>query len=145
MGGWEAPLGIALYMDSVAAMMAITSALVMLGVCFYARLYLAQAHSNHRIIQGDGRYFWALLWFILAALNGIWLAADIFNLYVGLELLSLAAVGLVAIGGKGTALAAALRYLLMALLGSLLYLLGVALIYAATGTLSLQQLAVATA
>src|SRR5690606_1284323 len=57
----------------------------------------------------------------------------------GLELLTLSAVALIAYGGSTTAWRAALRYLLLAMLGSLLYLLGVALVYAATGTLDLDQ------
>jgi formate hydrogenlyase subunit 3/multisubunit Na+/H+ antiporter MnhD subunit len=73
-------------------------------------------------------------------MNALYLSADLFNLYVTLELLGLAAVGLVALSGGATALAAALRYLLAALLGSLLYLLGVALVYGAHGSLALAEL-----
>jgi multicomponent Na+:H+ antiporter subunit D len=80
------------------------------------------------------------MWFLVAALNSIWLSADIFNLYIGIELLGLTAVGLVALSGSAEALAAAMRYLLAALLGSLAYLLGVALLYAAGGSLALADL-----
>ena len=65
----------------------------------------------------------------------MFLSRDLFNLYVGLELLSLAAIGLVAIDGKPAALAAAMRYMIFALAGSLLYLAGVVLTYAAHGVL----------
>jgi formate hydrogenlyase subunit 3/multisubunit Na+/H+ antiporter MnhD subunit len=87
------------------------------------------------------RYFWPLYWFLWAGLNTVWIGGDLFNLYVGLELISLAAVGLVALGGQAEALRAALRYLLAALLGSMAYLLGVALIYGQFGTLSLAEVA----
>jgi formate hydrogenlyase subunit 3/multisubunit Na+/H+ antiporter MnhD subunit len=85
-------------------------------------------------------FFWPLLWFLWAGMNGIWLAEDVFNLYVGLEVMGLAAVGLVALKATPQALAASMRYLLAALLGSLAYLLGVALLYANYGTLSMAGL-----
>ena len=60
-----------------------------------------------------------------------------FNLYVGLELLTFAAVPLVCLDGRPETIAAALRYLLFALFGSVFYLLGVALLYGAYGTLDI--------
>ena len=62
---------------------------------------------------------------------------DLFNLYVALELLTFAAVPLVSLDGRAETLAAALRYLLFALFGSILYLLGAVLLYGAYGTLDL--------
>ena len=79
---------------------------------------------------------WLLAW---GALNALYLSGDLFNIYVTLELLGLAAVALVALAGAGAA-AAALRYLLFALLGSMLYILGVELLYAAHQTMDLLQL-----
>ncbi len=134
LGGWAAPLGIALVADGLAAGMAMLTVVVAAPCALYAAVYL-RGHS-----EASG-YFWPLLWFLWAALNGIWFAADVFNLYVGLELLGLAAVGLVALRGSAEALAAAMRYLLAALLGSLAYLLGVALLYGSYGTLALDGLA----
>ncbi|HRP96098.1 MAG TPA: proton-conducting transporter membrane subunit [Rhodocyclaceae bacterium] len=134
LGGWDAPLGIALVADGLAAGMVALTALVAGACCAYASVYLRDKPIANA-------YFWPLTWFLWTALNGIWLSGDIFNLYVGLELLGLAAVGLVALAGTATALAAAMRYLLAALLGSLAYLLGVALLYAAYGTLALPDLA----
>ncbi len=133
LGGWAAPLGIALRADGLAAGMVLLSAAIALPCALHAALGLRGTGPE------DG--FWPLFWFLWAALNGIWLSADLFNLYVGLELLGLAAVGLVALKGSAAALAAAMRYLLAALLGSLAYLIGVALLYAAWGSLSLADLA----
>jgi formate hydrogenlyase subunit 3/multisubunit Na+/H+ antiporter MnhD subunit len=83
---------------------------------------------------------WLFLW---AALNALFLSGDIFNLYVTLELLGLAAVSLVALSRLAEALPAAMRYLLVSLIGSLSYLMGVALLYAANGTVDLNTLAAA--
>lgn len=92
-----------------------------------------------------GRFFWPLWMLLWAALNALFLSRDVFNLYVTLELMSLSAVALVTLGGTDAATVAGMRYLLMSLLGSLLFLLGVALLYAAYGTLSLDGLASAAA
>ncbi len=132
LGGWSPPLGIALIGDGLAlGLVGLT-----LGVFSLCALFAAADPDPE-----DHSHLWPLAWFLIAALNGIWLSGDVFNLYVGLELLGLAAVGLVALKGSAEALAAAMRYLLAALLGSLAYLIGVALLYAAAGSLALADLA----
>ena len=130
-GGWAAPLGIALYADSLTGILIAATSVVFLSVTFYAPDYLAR----FRLPES----FWSLTFFLQAALNGVYLSADVFNLYVALELVSLSAVALVALGG-GAAIAAALRYLMASLVASLAYLLGVALLYHAFGALDLMTL-----
>jgi multicomponent Na+:H+ antiporter subunit D len=132
LGGFDAPLGIELHADGLSALMVAMTAVVGAFVSLYAREYFA--------LTGGGERFWPLWWLAWAAMNALYLSADLFNLYVTLELLGLAAVGLVALEGAAVALSAALRYLLAALLGSLLYLLAVALLYGAHGTLALAEL-----
>lgn len=133
-GGWGAPLGIDLAADGLSAVMLLLAQALALPLAVYARAYFAENAPTVR-------YFWPLAGFLLAGINALFLAADLFNLYVTLELVGLAAVGLVAAGGTARQVAAALRYLFAALAGSLLYLLGVALIYGAYGTVSLETLA----
>jgi formate hydrogenlyase subunit 3/multisubunit Na+/H+ antiporter MnhD subunit len=131
-GGWGAPLGIDLAADGLTAVMLLLTQGVALPLLLYARGYFA----------GDSaavRYFWPLTSFLLAGLNAL-LAADLFNLYVTLEPVGLAAVGLVAMSGTATQIAAGLRYLFATLVGSGMYLLGVALIYGAYGTVSIGTL-----
>ncbi|WP_339799485.1 proton-conducting transporter membrane subunit [uncultured Marinobacter sp.] len=130
LGGWDAPLGIELRVDGLAVTFVLLTATVATACGWHAGVYLDPAKPWQR-------YFWPLFWFLWAGLNGVWLGADLFNLYVGLELISLSAVGLVALGGQAAALRAAIRYLLAALLGSLAYLLGVAMMYGQFGTLSM--------
>ncbi|WP_283848228.1 proton-conducting transporter membrane subunit [Bradyrhizobium sp. NAS80.1] len=74
---------------------------------------------------------------IWGALNTIFLGGDLFTLYVALELLTFAAVPLVSLDGRAETLRSALRYLLFALLGSVLYLVGTALLYGLHGTLDI--------
>ena len=128
-GGWGAPLGIDLAADGPSAAMLLLTQGVALPLAIHARAYFK---------AGDpaGVWFWPLLGFLLAGLNALFVSADLFNLYVTLELVGLAAVGLVAAGGGTQQVAAALRYLFATLLGSGAYLLGVALLYGAYGTVS---------
>jgi formate hydrogenlyase subunit 3/multisubunit Na+/H+ antiporter MnhD subunit len=132
-GGWGAPLGIDLAADGLAAAMMLLTQAVALPLAVYARGYFAARPAGSAL-------FWPITGYLLAALNALFLSADLFNIYVTLELLGLAAVGLVAIAGGKQPLAAAMRYLLATLLGSGAYLLGVALIYGAYGSVSLEVL-----
>ena len=134
-GGWQSPLGIALYADGLSAAMLGITAVVIGSISFYARSYFSGVAAS--------RYFWPLWMFLWASLNALFLSGDIFNLYVTIELLGLSAVALVALSPTADALSAAMRYLLVSLTGSLSYLMGVALLYAANGTLSIKLLAAA--
>lgn len=132
-GGWGAPLGIDLYADGLSALMLLMTAVVGSAVSVYATAYFGSNNSreNH---ADEPHLFWPLSLFLWAALNALFLSSDIFNLYVTLELLTLAAVALIGLAGTVEALAAALRYLLIAVVASLFYLLGVALLYSVYGT-----------
>lgn len=133
LGDWGAPLGIDLYADPLAGAMILATSLVLLAVTAYAPDYLART--------GTGASFWPLTFFLHAALNGLFLSADVFNLYVALELLSLSAVALVALGNGAAAVSASLRYLLASLVASMAYLLGVAFLYHTFGVLDVYALA----
>lgn len=130
-GGWGASLGIDLNADGLSLLMLIATALVGLAVTVYAAVYYT--------IE-EARRFWPLWLFLLGALNALFLSADVFNLYVTLELLGLAAVSLTALTGGRAALGGAMRYLLATLSGSLAYLLGVALLYHAFGSVDIAVL-----
>ena len=138
-GGWSPPLGIALRADGLSAIMLLTSALVIGAIAPFASASFSQPAG-----QPETRMplvFWVMLMGVWTGLNAVWLASDLFSLYVALELLTFAAVPLVALEGKPETIAAALRYLLFALIGSILYLLGCALLYGAYGTLDIGLLA----
>ena len=131
-GGWGAPLGIEFYVDGLSLLMLLVTALVGLGISIYSITYFRSEKAV---------YFWPLWMLLWAALNALFLSADLFNLYVTLELLGMAAVALVALAGGTNALGAAMRYLLVSLLGSLFYLLGLTLLYHNFGSLDIAILA----
>jgi multicomponent Na+:H+ antiporter subunit D len=133
LGGWGVPLGIGLRADPLAVAFLGLTALVGLAVTGFAARYFADAEQARR--------YWPLWLALWAALNALFLAADLFNLYVTLELLGLAAVALTALTPGRAARRAAMDYLLVGLLGSMGYLLGVALLYGRYGVLDLDTLA----
>lgn len=131
LGGWRLPLGIALYADGLTAVMLVMTALVGLGISIFASAYFSVKNNNH----DNNQLFWPIWLIMWSALNALFLSADIFNVYVTLELVSLSAVALVALARNSEANQAALRYLLVGLFGSLCYLFGVALLYSEYATL----------
>lgn len=130
-GGWEVPLGIRLYADGLSVLMLLMTAVVGLAVSLYSLCYF-----DRQTFSRDWSALWLILW---SGLNALFLSADVFNVYVTLELMGLAAVALVAL--EQQAVAAALRYLFVSLFASLFYLLGVGLLYAQYGTLDMAMLA----
>ena len=132
LGGWGAPLGIDLFADGLSVLMLAMTAAIGGAISLYASAYFERAR--------DRASFWPL-WFLLwTGLNALFLTADLFNFYVTLEVIGLSAVALVAMQGGPVALPAAVRYLFVAMLGSLAYMGGVALVYAQTGLLDLALL-----
>ncbi|MFT0860823.1 complex I subunit 5 family protein [Ancylobacter sp. G4_0304] len=136
LGGWEPPLGLRLRADGLSAVMLVLAALI---ICA-AALFSQREFRTPEGVDGDTRApftFWSMLMAMWSALNLVFLGEDLFNFFVALELLTFSAVTLVCLDGRTATLHAALRYLLFALLGSVLYLLGVALIYGRYGVLDI--------
>jgi formate hydrogenlyase subunit 3/multisubunit Na+/H+ antiporter MnhD subunit len=140
LGGWQPPLGMALRADGLSATLMVMTALVLCTVGLFAsgtfRTQPDRAEARSPMV------FWTLILGLWSALNTVFLGQDLFNLFVALELLTFSAVPLVCLDGRRETLQAALRYLLFALIGSVFYLMGVALLYGAYGTLDLAGLRV---
>lgn len=143
-GGWEAPLGIELRADGLSALMVLMTAAVASIVGFYARTYFRPGVGPDAAVGpsawSEREAFWPLWLFLWGALNAMFVSADIFNIYVTLELVTLSGIALIVLGGGTDALAAGMRYLLAAYLGSIAYLLGVALLYAEFDSLGIVAL-----
>lgn len=143
LGGWEAPLAIRFRVSTLTGLLLTFTALVHLLVALYAGRVQSRSREGVPARLAAQRDYWPLSCFLHAALAALWMSADLFNLYVALELVSLAAVALVALAGpKGWR--PALHYLLLSLAGSLFYLLGVALLYGRYGVLDIPLLATVT-
>ena len=135
LGGWAPPLGVALRADGLSVVMLVIVAVVICGIGVFA---CADFRTAAEEVEARAPFaFWILLLAVWGALNTVFLSGDLFTLYVALELLTFAAVPLVCLDGRAETLQAALRYLLFALLGSVLYLVGTTLLYGVYGTLDI--------
>src|SRR5690606_1949537 len=127
---WSAPYGIALVADRLAALM-----LTLTAVLALASLVFSSSRWS-RI----GVHFHSLFQFLLMGLNGAFLTNDLFNLFVFFEVMLAASYGLVLHGYNVSRIRAGMQYITINLMASFLFLIGVALIYATTGTLNISDL-----
>jgi len=131
LGDWPAPFGIVLVVDRLSAVM-----LLLTSVLAVASLVFSMARW-HRA----GPRFYSLVMFLLVGVNGAFLTGDLFNLFVFFEVLLAASYGLALHGSGNLRVRAGLHYITVNLAASLLFLIGASLIYGATGTLNMADLA----
>ncbi len=129
LGGWALPLGIRWTLEPTSLALLTLTTVVAVATSLSSLTERIKRHEH-----------WTLWWLMWAALNTLWLSRDLFNVYVALELLSLSAAGLVALSPKDPYGFSALRYVLVALIASLFYLLGVGLMYGTHATLDIDLL-----
>ena len=143
-GGWGqtvpgmGPLGITLVVDRLSALMLVVSSIVLLAVVLYA--------IGQGIRDGDDRQpvsiFLPTYLVLSAGVCTAFLAGDLFNLFVGFEVLLSASFVLLTIGASRDRVRAGISYVMVSMVSSLVFLLAIALVYAATGTLNMAELAV---
>ena len=132
LGDWPPPFGIVLVVDRLSALMLLlTSILGSAAVVFSLARW-----------QRAGGHFHSLFQFLLMGVNGAFLTGDLFNLFVFFELLLAASYGLALHGSGAGRVKAGLHYIVVNLAASLLFLIGVSLIYGVSGTLNMADLAV---
>ena len=136
-GGWVAPIGISLVADRLSALMLLVSAVVILCVLLYS---LAQGVADGD--EGAPLAIYHPTYLVLVAgVSNAFLSGDLFNIYVGFEMLLAASFVLLTLGGTGERIRAGTIYVVVSLLSSILFLVAIALVYAATGTVNLALLA----
>jgi len=132
LGDWNAPFGIVLVADRLAAWMLMATALV----AGFALLHALRGSDT------AGRHFHVLFQLQLFGLNGAFLTGDLFNLFVFFEILLLASYGLLLHGGGRLRVKAGLHFVVINLVGSTLFLFAIGTLYGVTGTLNMADLAV---
>ncbi|MGY1914858.1 Na+/H+ antiporter subunit D [Blastococcus sp. SYSU DS0973] len=137
LGGWPVPLGIVLVVDRLSALMLVVAATVALGVLFFAVGQGAADGDEETPIS----IFHPTFLVLIAGVANAFLAGDLFNLYVGFEILLTASYVLLTLGGSAARIRAGITYIVVSLLSSLLFLAAIALVYASTGTVNMAQLA----
>lgn len=135
-GGWPPPWGIELRVDT-------TNAFVLLAVTALSTLVLLYAKDSieNEVAPSKHALFYTAHLLCLAGLSGILLTGDAFNLFVFLEVSSLATYTLVSLASDRRCLVAAFRYLMMGTIGATFILIGVGMLYMKTGTLNMLDLA----
>lgn len=131
-GGWRAPVGISMVVDGLAVFMLVTVNTVAFAIAVYARDYMARYTAKEM--------FYTLLLLLVAGMNGVIVAGDLFNLFVFLEVAAFASYALVAFGTERHELEAGFKYAVMGTVGSLFILWGIALLYAMTSTLNMADM-----
>src|SRR5699024_1662047 len=131
LGNWPAPMAIVLVLDRLSALMLLLTALLALATLVFSAVRW----------EREGQHFHSLFQFLLMGLNGAFLTGDLFNLFVFFEVLLAASYGLTLHGSGTRRVQAGLHYIAVNLTASLLFLIGVSLIYGVTGTLNMADLA----
>ncbi|MBL8581205.1 MAG: monovalent cation/H+ antiporter subunit D, partial [Rhizobiaceae bacterium] len=131
LGNWPAPIAINLVVDRLAAvMLLLTGALALPAIIFSAERW-----------ERAGPHFQSLFQFLLVGINGSFLTGDLFNLFVFFEVMLAASYGLVLHGGGQMRVRSGMHYIAVNLGASILFLIGIAMVFGATGSLNLAQIA----
>lgn len=137
-GGWLPPWGIVLVVDQFSSLMLVVSSAVSLAVLIYA--------TGQGMADGDHdaplSVFHPTYLILVAGVSNAFLSGDLFNLYVGFEILLTASYVLMTLGGTGPRIRAGVTYVVVSVVSSVLFLIAIAMIYGATGTINMADLAI---
>ncbi|HUT30232.1 MAG TPA: proton-conducting transporter membrane subunit [Sedimentisphaerales bacterium] len=128
-GRWSIPIGINMVLDGFSSLMLLAVSIVSAAAMLFSAKYMEQYTAK-------AKYF-CLFLLMVAGMNGVVLSGDIFNLFVFLEIASLASYALVGFGCEHEELEAAFKYMVLGSIGSLFVLFAVALVYGNTGSLNM--------
>ncbi|KPK97782.1 MAG: hypothetical protein AMJ95_07250 [Omnitrophica WOR_2 bacterium SM23_72] len=132
-GSWMPPFGICMVLDGLTSFMLITVNLVAFLVCLYSHNYMEK--------YTDKPKFYTLFFLMLAGMNGVVVTGDLFNLYIFLEIASIASYALVAFGTEAEELEASFKYAIMGSVASSFIFIGIAFLYGFTSTLNMADMA----
>jgi multicomponent Na+:H+ antiporter subunit D len=135
-GGWQAPFGIVLIVDRLSALMVVVSAVVLLAVLIFS--------VGQGLADGDAEtpvsIYYPTYLILAAGVFTAFIAGDLFNLYVGFEILLVSSYVLITLSGTEARIRAGVTYIVVSLLSSLLFLASIAMIYGAVGTVNIAQI-----
>lgn len=137
-GNWPEPLGITLVADRLSALMLLVSTVVTATVFFYSMGQDLDSRQRETPVS----VFHPTFLVLSAGVSDAFLAGDLFNLFVGFEILLFASYVLITIGATRDRVRSGTTYVVVGVLSSALFLTAIAAVYAATGTVNLAQLSV---
>lgn len=132
-GGWSIPLGINLVLDGLSSLMLLAVAVVSSAAMLFSIRYMEQYTAKAKYLS--------LFLLMVAGMNGVVLSGDIFNLYVFLEIASIASYALVGFGCEHEELEASFKYMVLGSIASAFILFGIAMVYGNTGSLNMAYIA----
>ncbi len=135
-GGWPIPFGIVLYVDRFAALLVAVSSIVLLAVLLFSVAQGAADNDDDTPVS----IFHPSYLILAAGIFNAFIAGDLFNLYVGFEILLVASYVLITLGSTESRIRAGVVYIVVSLVSSILFLSAIAAIYGATGTINMVQL-----
>ncbi|OAN15246.1 Na+/H+ antiporter subunit D [Exiguobacterium undae] len=132
LGSWPAPFGITLVSDMLSALLVFTTSLLVFFVVWYSIYYLSDLHQRF--------YYYIAVQFLLVGVNGAFTTGDIFNMFVFFEVFLISSYVLIVLGGKPAQLRESLKYLLINVISSALFVMTVAFLYGIIGSLSMADI-----
>ena len=132
-GSWQAPFGISLVCDLFSAMMVAVTGVISVAIAVYS---FGDIDARH-----ERKHYYSLIHMLLMGVNGSFLTGDLFNLYVWFEVMLLSSFVLITLSGTKDQLEGGVKYLLLNVLSSFIFLCGVGLIYGKLGTLNMADIA----
>ncbi|MEK3867160.1 Na+/H+ antiporter subunit D [Paenibacillus sp. FSL H7-0716] len=137
MGGWRPPYGIVFVADMFSALLVLTAAIVGAACLFFSFASIGEDRERF--------YYYPFFHFLLTGVFGSFLTGDLFNLFVCFEVLLVASYALIVLGGSKGQLRETLKYVLINVISSSLFVATIAYLYAATGTLNMAHLSMRVA
>jgi len=134
-GKWSIPLGINLVLDGLSGLLLLAVGVVSAASMLFSVRYMEQYTAKSKYLS--------LFMLMVAGMNGVVLSGDIFNLYVFLEIASLASYALVGFGCEHEELEASFKYMVLGTIGSAFILFGIAMVYGNTGSLNMAYISMA--
>ncbi|WP_430785119.1 Na+/H+ antiporter subunit D [Virgibacillus flavescens] len=132
-GNWPAPYGIILVADPLAIILVLTTNIITTACAFYAPHSMSLKQEQH--------YFYSFLFFLITGISGAFLTGDLFNLFVFFEVFLMASYALIVLGGGKVQLRESIKYVLINLFSSILFVTAVSFLYAVVGTVNMAHIA----
>ncbi|ASK63120.1 Na+/H+ antiporter subunit D [Virgibacillus phasianinus] len=132
-GNWPAPYGIILVADPLAIILVLTTNIITVACAFFAPHSVTLKQEQH--------YFYSFMFFLITGVSGAFLTGDLFNLFVFFEVLLMASYALIVLGGDKVQLRESIKYVLINLFSSMLFVTAVAFLYGVVGTVNMAHIA----
>lgn len=132
LSNWEAPFGITLVSDMLSSLLVLTTSLIAFVCLLYSFRSIGADREKH--------YYYPVFFFLILGVNGAFTTGDIFNMFVFFEVMLMASYVLLVLGGTKIQLRETIKYLLVNIISSGLFVIGVAYLYSVVGTLNMAHI-----